>query len=181
MKRLIFLIFLISLELTAQSRYLTRTGTVSFEASVPSFEEVAATNETATAILNSDNGEFAALVLIKGFRFKNALMEEHFNENYAESDIYTKASFKGELDGFSINDIDSNISNHVLAGVLTFHGKEKNLEIINIELSKDEAGILVNGNFTAKASDFDIKIPKIVRNKIAENVNVSFTFLLKPQ
>ena len=97
MKKLIFLFVLVSVNCLAQSKYLTKTGTVNFEASVPSFEEVKASNNSVTAILNTENGEFAALALVKGFRFKNALMEEHFNENYAESDKYPKAVFRGKI------------------------------------------------------------------------------------
>ena len=83
MKKVTYLILLlVSLSITSQNRYLTKTGTVEFEASVPSFEEVKAINNSTTAIINSETGEFAALVLIKGFRFKNALMEEHFKSDY---------------------------------------------------------------------------------------------------
>ena len=70
----------------SQEKYLTKSGVLNFEASVEYFEEIKATNTNVTAILNTSNGQFAALALVKGFRFKNALMEEHFNENYAESD-----------------------------------------------------------------------------------------------
>ena len=78
----------------SQSKYLTKSGLLNFEASVEAFEEIKATNNNVTAILNTENGQFAALALVKGFRFKNALMEEHFNENYAESDEHPKAIFK---------------------------------------------------------------------------------------
>ena len=74
MKKLIYLIAFISINIFSQTKYLTKTGIVNFEASVPSVEEVKAANNAVTAIINSDNGEFAALVLVKGFRFKNALM-----------------------------------------------------------------------------------------------------------
>ena len=176
MKNIIYLILFISTFSFAQSKYLTKNGTIGFEASVPSFEEVKAENNTATAILNTENGEFAALVLIKGFRFKNALMEEHFNENYAESDKFPKATFKGV-----INDFDSGNLNkeYTINGTLTFHGKSKLLENIKIQISKNDELIIFSGKFSAKASDFDIDIPKIVRKKIAEDVEVSFKFELK--
>ena len=85
---------------TVADKKITKTGTIVFEASVPSFEEVKAKNEAVTCILNPDNGEIAALALMKGFRFKVALMEEHFNENYVESSKYPKATFKGKIDNF---------------------------------------------------------------------------------
>ena len=80
---LLLLIFGFLSQIQAQERFLTRTGEIQFEASIPSFEPVAAENKTVTAIINPKNGDIAALALVKGFRFENALMEEHFNENYA--------------------------------------------------------------------------------------------------
>ena len=162
----------------SQTKYITKTGVVSFEASVPSFEEVKASNNSVTAIINTDSGEFAALVLIKGFRFKNALMEEHFNENYAESDQFPKATFKGEISDFNLESISTNTS-FKANGELTFHGKTKQLKDILFNISKGENEISITGNFKALASDFDIKIPKIVSNKIAEDIEVSFQFDLK--
>jgi len=94
----------------SQEKYWTRSGTLTFEASMPAFEEVKATNENVTAILNTTDGTFAALALVKGFRFKNALMEEHFNESYIESNRYPKAIFKGQLLNFDVRNLEKNIS-----------------------------------------------------------------------
>ena len=178
MKKLIYLIILISLNIFSQTKYLTKTGEINFEASVPSVEEVKAQNKSVTAILNSDNGEFAALVFVKGFRFKNALMEEHFNENYAESDAYPKATFKGKVSGFDISNLTDLESSFVIKGELTFHGKTKQFDNLEILISKDNDLITLSGIFKVKASDFDIKIPKIVSSKIAEDIEVSFNLPL---
>ncbi|MEC3908367.1 YceI family protein [Tamlana sp. 2201CG12-4] len=163
--------------LTSQNKYLTKTGHVSFEASVPSFEEVKAANKSATAIINTDNGQFAALVFVKGFHFKNALMEEHFNENYAESDSYPKATFKGNITSFSLNKLHT-VSEFKMDGELNFHGKTKPLKDLLIKIEKSNDTISLSGEFKVLASDFDIKIPKIVSNKIAQDINVSFNFTL---
>ena len=175
MKTLIYLLFLTSFTSFAQEKYLTKTGTVTFEASVPSFEEVAAKNNSVTAIVNTENGEIAALALINGFRFKNALMEEHFNENYAESNKYPKAIFQGKIENFSS---ESPAGNYKITGNLSFHGVTKVFEDIPVTISKDEDKINIKGSFKVLASDFKIEIPKIVRNKIAEDVEVSFDFEL---
>ena len=176
MKKIIYLLLFIGSISFAQNKYLTKNGNIGFEASVPSFEEVKANNNSVTAILNTENGEFAALVLIKGFRFKNALMEEHFNENYAETDKFPKATFKGIIDNFELSNIEENFN---VSGALSFHGVEKKMEQVPISLIKKDDVITFSGTFSANASDFDIKIPKIVRNKISENVDVSFEFELK--
>jgi hypothetical protein len=179
MKSIIYFITFLSVNAFSQTKYITKTGTVAFEASVPSFEEVAAKNNSTTAIINIESGEFAALVLVKGFRFKNALMEEHFNENYAESDKYPKATFKGKINDFSFNDLKAT-SSLKMTGELFFHGKTKKFEDIPISISiNDSDAINMEGSFNVIVSDFDIKIPKIVQNKVSESVNVSFSFNLK--
>lgn len=175
MKYLIYCITLLSLNVFSQNKYLTKTGLINFEASVPSFEEVEAKNNSITAIINTENGEIAVLALINGFRFKNALMEEHFNENYAESDKYPKAIFEGHIVNFSKENIQGNFK---ITGNLTFHGVTKTIKEIPIKINKDGDKIIINGSFKLLASDFKIDIPKIVRNKIAEEVNVGFSFEL---
>ena len=181
MKYFIFkVLFLIGLIGLAQTKYITKTGQVSFEASVPSFEEVKANNSSVTAILNVDNGEFAALVLVKGFRFKNALMEEHFNENYAESDKYPKATFKGVIIDFDLNKISKEEKRVSFTGTLTFHGETKSLENLVLNISKNESDdYILIGKFTTNVEDFNIEIPKIVSNKLSKTVEVDFNFILK--
>ncbi|WP_250433122.1 YceI family protein [Hanstruepera flava] len=175
----ILAVFLMSYMVNGQDKFLTKSGSLVFEASVPSFEEVKAKNESTTAILNLENGEIAALALVKGFRFKNALMEEHFNENYAESELFPKATFKGVIKNFSEIDIDDAEKSKIhIEGVLEFHGQEKKILIKDSSISKDEDVILVQGEFYVQASDFKIEIPKIVSNKLSNDVLVSFTFNL---
>jgi len=173
MKKICYILFIISALGFTQEKYLTKTGMISFEASVPSFEEVAARNNSVTAIINAENGEIAALALVTGFRFKNALMEEHFNENYVESNKYPKANFQGKIQNYSS---DISTGSFKINGDLTFHGVTKTIEGIPVNVSKDGDKIIISGSFKVLASDFNIEIPKIVRNKIADDVDVSFSF-----
>jgi len=179
MKRIIYIILIICSTVSAQDKYLTRVGTVQFKASIASFEKVEAINNSVSAILNIKNGEFVALALIKGFRFKNALMEEHFNESYAESDQYPKAIFKGKIQDFNFENININQKKFNLGGKLSFHGKTKTLEALILTIKQSNDIIFISGEFIADASDFDIKIPKIVRNKVSKDVKVSFEFKLQ--
>ena len=176
MKNFIYILFLFTGFAFAQGKYLTKTGNVQFEASVPSFEEVAAESKSVTAILDTSNGELAALVFVKGFRFKNALMEEHFNENYAETDKYPKATFRGKIQGFDLRDLSEIDKTYFLDGVIDFHGVSKSLNDIEINLKRDGESIHFKSELILLPSDFDIKIPKIVRNKVAEDVNVNMQF-----
>ena len=164
----------------AQNRYVERNGEIQFEASEKLFEEVKATNESVTGILDVATGEIAVLGLVKGFRFKNSLMEEHFNENYIESEKYPKATFKGKLNGFDFESLTDNWTNISVDGKLTLHGKEK-LITPALMFRKLDGSVVMKGSFIAAPSDFDIKIPKIVENKIAKEVtiNVEFNFSKK--
>jgi len=177
MKNLISLIFFcFTIAIVGQNKYLTKTGTITFEASVPSFEEVSSINKNVTAIIDTDTGNIAALALVKGFRFKNALMEEHFNENYAESSKYPKATFKGKIKDFDVNNINSS---YIISGELTFHGVSRKFDSIEVNLTQQDSVINLSGKMKANPADYNIKIPSIVRNKIAENVEISFSFRLE--
>jgi len=179
MKKILFILcFALHFSVFSQPKYLTQEGIISFEASVPSFEEVAATNNTVTAILNAQNGEIAALAFVKGFRFKNALMEEHFNENYAESDEFPKALFKGILLDFDVDQINETTKSFVLNGELEFHGKKKQYETIEVEIVGHGEQLHLSGEFEANVTDFDIKIPKIVSSKVRDKVTVKIDLVL---
>jgi len=179
MKKIILILSLIAFSsINAQDKFFTKTGEIKFEASVPSFEEVKAKNNKVTAILKTDTGEIAALALIKGFRFKIALMEEHFNENYAESDSYPKAKFTGEIQNFSLDSYKENIKQNILIkGKLTFHGVTKTIEIPST-LIKTNNSINLLATFTLKANDFEIKIPNILRKKVSKNIDVTLDLKL---
>lgn len=99
MKRLLFLIafFIIQINFFVQEKVLTKPDITTFEASIPSFEEVKANNKNSGCVLNTKTGEIVGLLLMKNFKFKLALMEEHFNENYMESDKYQKEFLKAKL------------------------------------------------------------------------------------
>lgn len=179
MKKIILLLSIVLLSFTiVEEKKQTKTGTITFEASVPSFEEVKAKNEAVTCILNTSNGEIAALALMKGFRFKVALMEEHFNENYVESSKYPKATFKGKIEGFDNSKITSTAKEYTLKGKLELHGKSKD---INVKVKLKKTGEIINlvSDFTVNSDDFGIKIPSVVSKKVSKNVKVSLNFDLK--
>lgn len=172
----LWLIVIFFSNLNAQNKYLDKNGVVIFEASEKLFEEVKATNNSVTAIYNEQTKEIASLVLIKGFRFKNSLMEEHFNENYIESHLYPKATFKGVLKNFEGN-LGAETKKITVKGTLMLHGKEKEIETV-LKLQKVNNIISITGEFIVSPADFDIEIPKIVENKIAKDVHLTMSFKL---
>lgn len=162
-----------------QEKYATKTGEINFEASVPSFEEVKANNTNVSAVLETATGNFAALALMKGFRFKVALMEEHFNENYIESSKYPKATFKGTIQDFKLSEV-SGKREYLIKGTFNLHGVDKNFEVPAI-ISVNGEVVMLTAHFVLQPEDFKIKIPSIVSNKIAKDVNVSVVFSLQKQ
>lgn len=163
---------------SAQEKVMTKTGKVTFEASVPSFEEVKAKNETATCVLNTKTGEIATLALMKGFRFKVALMEEHFNENYIESGKYPKATFKGKVENFDLKALSSTAKDYTITGKLEMHGKSKTISA-PAKIRKTDTGIEIICNFTVNTDDYGIEIPAVVKSKVSKNVKVTSEFLVK--
>lgn len=179
MKKISLLILVVLYSFTPiQEKKITKTGTITFEASVPSFEEVKGKNTAVTCILNTTNGEIAALALMKGFRFKVALMEEHFNENYVESSKFPKATFKGKIENFDVSKVNTTSKDYTIKGKLELHGKSKDVTSI-AKIKKVGADIEVKTNFVVNISDFDIEIPSVVSKKIAKKVTVDCNFLLK--
>lgn len=156
----------------------TNNGVVDFEASVPLFEEVKATNKTAFCVLNTKTTAITSIVLIKDFHFNIPMMEKHFNENYMESEDYPKATFKGIIEGFNLNIISDSPKEFKLKGTLKLHGKSKKINTF-ATIRKLDNQLEINSNFSIQTKDFNIKIPQILRMKVAETVNVKTTFLVK--
>ena len=167
-----------SLSSFAQNKMVTKTGKITFEASVPAFEEVKAKNESVTCILNTSTGDIAALALIKSFRFKVALMEEHFNENYMESDTYPKATFKGKIDDFDFSKLTATAKQFTIKGKLELHGKIKDITI-KATIKKSGDSVEIESDFTLNTDDYAIDIPSVVSKKVSKKVAVKLDVTLK--
>lgn len=176
MKKLTILLFVLVCQTTMAQKYFTRTGTTNFKASVAAFEPVEAENNSSTAILKASSGEIAAQLFINAFNFKVALMQEHFNENYMDSDQYPKATFRGKLEGFSLESLKTK-KEFPLKGTLTVKGKKKKIKALAKVVSTGNR-IKLKSNFIVKPEDFGIKIPGIVRKKIAKEIHVDLAYEL---
>ncbi|MFA9187721.1 YceI family protein [Flavobacterium sp. FBOR7N2.3] len=172
-KTILLLLFFFSIPIVAQEKKTATNGSIYFEASVPFYEAVEAKNNQVYTVLNTKNGNISFVALIKNFRFKRSLMEDHFNANYMESDKYPKATFKGVIEKFSIAKINTTPTEYFIKGKINIHGVTKNIRVpANISKTTSNA-IVIHAFFTLNTEDFKIEIPFIVRNKIAQNVNVT--------
>ncbi len=158
------------LSLTAQKVY-TKNGAVSFF-SKASVENISATSNQVMSVLVISTGEIQFSVPVKSFHFKKILMEEHFNENYLESDKYPKATFKGKINDFSkVNfTTDGNYMVEV-SGDLALHGITNKTTATGTMIVKSGM-ITATSKFNIKLADYKISIPKIVKDNIAETVDV---------
>ena len=169
MKSTSFLIFFLNSFICFSQIYITRDAEIYFLSDADALEIIEAKNSQVSAVIDFDNKKIAFQVPLRGFNFKISLMEEHFNENYVESDKFPNATFIGfyqeNLDDlFSKNNVEIN-------GEMDFHGIKKKMKI---RASFKKSGEIIEGlsKFNLLCSDFNIKIPKIVSNKINNTVNV---------
>jgi hypothetical protein len=171
MKKLTFLIlFFLTAVGFSQGIYKATDGDISFFSETP-LENIDAVNKDVKALLNTKDGGLAFIVTNVGFHFEKPLMEEHFNENYMESDQYKVSVFKGKI----VEQIDytKNGSYKVTAkGTLSLHGVEQPRTILG-ELIVLDGKITVKSSFEIKVEDHKIKIPKLVIKNIAETVQVT--------
>lgn len=156
----------------SQGKYLTKSGHITFFSS-SSMEDIKAENNQVLSIIDASNGKMAISILMKSFMFEKALMQEHFNENYVESDTYPKATFKGEILNFdSLNETNNKAK---IKGEITIHGVTKEITIdVNIKRTKE--AIDVDGDFIITLSDFKVSIPSIVEKNISKTLKISFNF-----
>ena len=177
MKKTITLIAcLIVTQVALSQTYYTRTGLTEFKASVEAFEPVEAKNNSTTAILKAQSGDVAAQLFINAFKFRVALMQEHFNENYMESNKYPKAVFRGKLNGFNFSEL-SGEQEFDLVGSLTIRGVKKEVST-KAKVQKDGDQLILTAAFSVQPQEFDIKIPSIVRKKIADKINIIINYEL---
>ena len=166
---LIILFTFASYSLEAQKMRIS-SSTISFF-SDGLLEDIAAVNTASQAILNLADGAFVLRIPITSFEFPNQLMQEHFNENYLESEKFPTATFKGKLDRtFEMGKIAN--TTFEAQGELMIHGITQERTLV-IDISDEKKGIKVQGKFDVALEDHDIEIPSLLFQKIAEIIAVN--------
>lgn len=176
MKKMIFAALLLSgLGIQAQAqtqKYFTRDGKIQFSASTP-MEKIDATSKGTTAVVDAASGAIEFAVLVKGFLFERALMQEHFNENYLESDKFPKATFKGKIqESTSVKWTKDGDYPVKVKGTLTIHGVSREVTT-EARISVKGGKILATTKFDVAVADYNIKIPSVVADKVARIVTIT--------
>lgn len=140
-------------------------------------EDITATTTKAVALIDIGKGEFAFEVPIKEFQFQKDLMKQHFNEKYMETELYPKATFAGKLIGFSNS--KGGEQSVMAEGKLTIHGVSKDVKIPGTIEVTDGKKAVIKAKFMVKLEDFKVKIPSVVFQNIAEEVEVTVDFTMK--
>ncbi len=154
-----------------QGRFITNLGQVSFF-SYTKVENIEAQNNQVLSIFDKDNQEIAISMLMNAFVFEKALMREHFNESYIESDLYPKATFEGKIIAF---DPTLDTQTRIIKGKLTIREITKEIEI-KTKIEYIDQKYIMNGQFKLLVNDFEIKIPTLLRPNIAKMIAVQFRF-----
>jgi hypothetical protein len=177
MKRgvLVFLICLSSILVHAQ-KLSTEAGKISFFSDA-AIEDISAENTMVGSLFNAATGDLVYIVKIKDFIFPKALMREHFNEKYMETEKFPKALFNGKLKGFNVN--AKGEQNVTASGKLTMHGVTKDIQVPGTVLFEGGKATM-KAKFMVKLADYNIKIPKLVWQNIAEEIEVKIDFVYKP-
>ena len=170
LKNLAFALALLPLAASAQDRYMTRNGHIAFFSATP-MENIEANNHKVTSVWDVTTGAMQFAVLIKAFEFEKALMQEHFNENYMESNTFPKATFKGKLSGITADQLKKAGTYEVtVTGDLTIHGVAKPATSKGTFTVDANGAIKATSEFAVKPADHGIKIPGGVN--VADQIQV---------
>jgi hypothetical protein len=158
--------------LEAQDKFYTKTGKIFFECTKSPLEKIEAANKSSTCVLDTKTGRLQFAVLMRGFEFERALMQEHFNENYVESSKFPKSDFKGEIS--NNNEINYTKDGEYIAkvkGNLQLHGQTQDVDAIGKIIIK-QGRVIANARFAILLSDYNIRIPSLVSDKLSNSVNI---------
>ncbi len=179
MKNYIFLtLFILSvLKIEAQTVFIADKGETTFYSYAP-VEDIKATSNQVNSIINTVTGEVAFMIPMRSFRFAKELMEEHFNEKYVESEKFPQATFKGTINE-KVDFYKNGILKVTATGILNIHGKDKNIsEKGEIEVAGEK--IILKIDFNIALADYDIKIPQLLFQNIADTINVKMNATYVP-
>lgn len=175
MKRFVLLSFMLSMAMEVQGQILRSHSSYVRFFSSSLIEDISAENEKASAIFDLESGDAVFLIPITGFEFRKSLMQEHFNENYLESDKYPEAYFRGRISGYNPG---NPVSNAIAEGEMTIHGVTKPVEIRGT-ITKQSGKLILEAVFPVVLKDYQVEIPTLMFQNIAEEVEVTVIFELK--
>lgn len=167
------LLALFCFEAANAQKMFTRDAVVHFNATAPnSPEKIEAVAKSNSCVMDQSTGNLEMAVLLKGFQFERALMQEHFNENYVESSKYPKATFKGKIDNLSsVNFAKDGTYKTTVTGTMSLHGVTKNMSAPVVFVIKS-GKLTSTADFSLAMADYNIDIPSLVSDKINKTATI---------
>jgi len=180
MKRLLLFVFFLNIVLAVNAqKFMTKNGFISFYSHTP-MEDIKGDNNQVVGILDISTGEMVFQALIKSFHFDRALMEEHFNENYMESDKIPKSIFKGKITDLKSVDFTKNgIYNVTVDGDLTIHDVTNKISAKGT-IEVVTGGINASSKFNIVPEDYKIIIPGVVKDKFDKSLEITIKMKYTP-
>jgi hypothetical protein len=172
----IVLAFAFGFTLNAQI-FIAKNCEISFFSESP-LENIEAVNKACKPIVNTATNDIQMKIVISAFQFEKPLMQEHFNENYMESEKFPNAIFKGKINE-KIDWSKDGEYKVTTTGKLTIHGVEKDRTIDGVLTIKGQE-ITLNSKFRIHIADHGIKVPSLYVQNIAEDVDVKLNATLEP-
>lgn len=165
-------LILLSVFVKAQSKYFaTKTGQTYFDAGT-GIEDIKALNKSTISIIEPSSGKIEFSINIKEFKFKSQLMEDHFNENYMESDKYPKSVFKGTFSNIqNINFEKDGTYPAIVKGIMEIHGVKRDIETSGA-IKVSGKNVTATASFDIKLEDYKIEVPSIVGIKISDKAKI---------
>lgn len=157
--------------------YIAKNCEISFFSASP-LENIEAVNKACKPIINTSTNDIQMKVVISAFQFDKPLMQEHFNENYMESEKFPNAIFKGKINE-NIDWTKDGEYKITVTGKLTMHGVEKERTVEGVVKIKGTE-ITISSKFNIHIADHGIKVPSLYVQNIAEDVETKITAVLEP-
>lgn len=176
MKYFLSILMLLIAHKSLTQRFKSDESEITFFSEAP-IENIAAKNTAGGSVFDVGSGEIVFSVPIQDFQFEKSLMQQHFNEKFMDSEQFPKATFRGIVNSFDIKSTDQ--QKVWASGTITIHGVSQSVKIEGKMLHTNEQ-ILLSCSFPVKLADFHIKIPQLLWQNIAEEVEVSVNFIYKP-
>ena len=164
-----FYSILFAIPVIAQDLFISQNAKISFYSKAP-MEDIDAHTSSAVTALNFKTGQVYFKVKNTSFEFKQKLMQEHFNENYMESEKYPYSEFKGSFQE-KIDLTKSGKYQIEVKGKLNMHGVTKDYTI-PVTIVNTNGSISASTQFKTALKDHKIEVPTIVFSKIAEEIDV---------
>lgn len=172
MKKTLFVFMVLASMCANAQKFMTKTGSIDFSAT-GAIEKIEGSNKSVACLLDSKTGMMNVIAQSKSFVFEKQLMQEHFNENYMESDKYPKSSFVGTIINLSAVNFEKDGEYAAeVSGKLTIHGVTKDVKSVGKIIMKGGKPT-IKSSFAVLLSDYKISIPGAVKDKISKDVKIN--------